>query len=129
MPRERFLLWFSQLNINDDNVFVSPASKQFLEKLSLFERYRGRKIDSKKKWRNGIDIEIKRRRIGRTSVVLNTHLTDCLQAITYHKRPINAGTRHRRSKPLIWFRIDLFISLVEVVACVKKENNKLVIKN
>lgn len=40
---------------------------------------------------------------------------------TYHKRTINAGTWHCRSEPLIWLRIDLFVSLVDIVSWIAKE--------
>lgn len=43
---------------------------------------------------------------------------------TYHKRAIDPSTRDRRSKPLLRFRVDLFVSLVVVVACKQIRNHQ-----
>lgn len=90
----------------------------------------GGKIDSRANWHWKLSLERTDRTFAWLFIfcvaLMNSIIVLCLVygLRTYHQRTINASTRYGCSKPLIGFRVDLFVPLVDVVSCASMKIRK-----
>lgn len=104
---------------------ISLPSNWLDELENIYREIRARKLRSLRgrKSISWIDIENKSEEKPRLRSVYR-RLSQLCNLRTYHKRTINSSTRDRRSEPLFRFRVDLFVSLVVVVACEEIKNHQ-----